>query len=165
MALSCAAENLHTEVLKLLLKHNGVKINLKDRGGRTALLCAAGNGHTEMVQLLLEKDGVKINLEDYYDQTPLLRAAENGHAEAVKVAAQAERHRAQSQRLLGSNSAFIIGMLRCSTCYSSRTTSRSISRGMVKRRFGAPHKLVTLRWSSCRSNTTTSRSTPKTVMT
>ena len=57
--LSWAAQNGHTEVVKLLLD---VKANIKaeDKSGQTPLSLAAQNGHTEVVKLLLD---VKANFE------------------------------------------------------------------------------------------------------
>ena len=72
-------------MVKLLIERDGVELNLKDNGGRTALLFAGYEGHADVVKLLIEHDGVELNLKDDNGQTVLSRAASQGHAEVVKL--------------------------------------------------------------------------------
>ena len=52
-ALMLAAQDGHTEIVKLLLE-KGADVNVKTTTGITALWMASQNGHTEVVKLLLE---------------------------------------------------------------------------------------------------------------
>lgn len=71
--------------VKLLVEQDGVKLNLKNDHGRTALSCAAYRGHAEVVKVLLKQNDVDINLKDSDDRTALFQAAAYGHAEVVKL--------------------------------------------------------------------------------
>ncbi|MGV2437806.1 MAG UNVERIFIED_CONTAM: ankyrin repeat domain-containing protein [Anaerolineae bacterium] len=82
-ALLWASENGHEEVVKALLAHNKVDVNLQDSVGRTALCWASVNGHVEVVKALLNNDKVNVSLHDRFSRTALLRASENGHLEVV----------------------------------------------------------------------------------
>ena len=68
--LSWAAENGHSEVVKLLLEKEGIDLDSKDiEYGQTPLSWAAENGHSEVVKLLLEKEGIDLDSKDTeYDQ-------------------------------------------------------------------------------------------------
>ncbi|MGV2437802.1 MAG UNVERIFIED_CONTAM: ankyrin repeat domain-containing protein [Anaerolineae bacterium] len=63
-ALLRASENGHVEVIKALLAHNSVDVNIQDSAGRTALLWASENGHVEVVKALLTNDKVNINIQE-----------------------------------------------------------------------------------------------------
>lgn len=76
MALSRAAEQGHTKVVKQLLNGDGRKYSMKDSTDWTALLLLAATGeHAEVVTLLLEKDDTEINFEVIDGRTPLTRTA------------------------------------------------------------------------------------------
>jgi ankyrin repeat protein len=47
-----------------LLEIGKVKVDLKDKSGRTPLLWAARNGHEAVVKILLEIGKAEVNLED-----------------------------------------------------------------------------------------------------
>jgi ankyrin repeat protein len=54
-------------------------VNLKDKGGRTALSYAAEEGHEAVVKLLLNRTDVKAHLKDKEGRTALTYAVESGH--------------------------------------------------------------------------------------
>jgi ankyrin repeat protein len=84
-ALSLAAREGHSEVVKMLLEKDGVDMNKANSRGYTPLSLAARSGHTEIVKLLLEKDGVDVNKADSFGGTALSFAARGGHSEIVKL--------------------------------------------------------------------------------
>ena len=72
-----AANNGHTEVVKLLLEKDA-DVNVKETTtGCTALFMAAQEGHPEVVKLLLEK-GADANVKANNGTTALITAANNG---------------------------------------------------------------------------------------
>ncbi|KAL8658853.1 MAG: hypothetical protein Q9226_000743 [Calogaya cf. arnoldii] len=71
------------DALPMLLEL-GVDIDLKTRGGTTALGMASSNGCIENVRLLLEK-GSNLEAQDEIGSTPLLIAAENDQLDAVHI--------------------------------------------------------------------------------
>ena len=85
--LNFAAQEGHDEVVKALLKADGIEVNQTfKKNGAFPLLMAAQNGHDEVVKALLEAEGIKVNQTDEKIGTfPLLMAAQNGHDEVVKA--------------------------------------------------------------------------------
>uniref|UniRef100_A0A0G4H2V4 Uncharacterized protein n=1 Tax=Chromera velia CCMP2878 TaxID=1169474 RepID=A0A0G4H2V4_9ALVE len=85
-ALSVAAQNGHSHVVRLLLdaKADAQRLNAESR---TALVLAALHGHAEVLQLLVEDaSGVTVlNLQDQHGFTALMIASEEGHTDAVRV--------------------------------------------------------------------------------
>ena len=80
-----AAENGHTEVVRLLLASGKVYPNAVTRlDDRTALSFAAEKGHVEIVRLLIPKTGI-INGGASFGYTALMWASSNGHAEVVRL--------------------------------------------------------------------------------
>ena len=53
-ALMQAAQEVHTDVVRELVKDPGIDVNVKDSDGGTALIVAATNGHTKVVRTLLK---------------------------------------------------------------------------------------------------------------
>ena len=88
-ALSLAAEKGHTEVVKLLLERDEVKVNPADNShALTALGYATINGHTEMFKMLLERNEVNIHLKDFSKRRGLLslaRGRRRRHTEIVSL--------------------------------------------------------------------------------
>nr|WP_306671529.1 ankyrin repeat domain-containing protein [Endozoicomonas sp. ONNA2] len=82
-ALYKAAQNGHTETVKVLLGAKGIEVNAKAVDGLTALHIAAHEGRTETVEVLLRADGIEVNEVDNTGATPLHRAAKNGNAECM----------------------------------------------------------------------------------
>jgi len=70
------ALDLATEVdVWLLLTRPGVRINMQDETGQTALSYAASKGYEGAVRMLLAQRDIEVNLADNLGQTPLLCAA------------------------------------------------------------------------------------------
>jgi len=73
--LSYACKNGHIVIVKLLLEHPDIDVNLC-----TPLYCACSNGHIDIVQLLLEHPNINLNY-----CVPLVEAFYSGHIEIVKL--------------------------------------------------------------------------------
>ncbi|EFO61177.1 Kinase, NEK [Giardia lamblia P15] len=84
-ALMYAARNGHTEVVKLLMKH---ECGMKNTFGWTGLMYAAKNGHQDCVELLLEREG---RMQDTSGWTALMRATYWNNPECVKLLVRKER--------------------------------------------------------------------------
>jgi len=78
-ALHVASNDGHVEVVKLLLAHPVINVNLRDKFGRTAFLLGCFSGEVSVVQLLLRDPRVDVALADHNDRTPLWWAAGNGY--------------------------------------------------------------------------------------
>ena len=85
---------MHTGILPRLLAWDGVKVDAKDKGGRTPLSHAvasawlAANGDWQAVatmRLLLANERVDINSKDNDGRTPLSHAALSGSMEVVEL--------------------------------------------------------------------------------
>ncbi len=63
---------------------DGLDVNIRGEGERTALMMAAYNGHTDIVKYLLRK-GAKVNLVDEMGRPALIYAASGPFPETVKV--------------------------------------------------------------------------------
>ncbi|KAI2494865.1 serine/threonine kinase [Fragilaria crotonensis] len=84
-ALILASWKCHLEVVRTLLNHRGVDVNIKDNDGYTALILASGNGHLEVVRALLNHDGVDVNIKDNDGDAALTLASGNVHLEVVRA--------------------------------------------------------------------------------
>ncbi|KAJ5627149.1 hypothetical protein N7528_004576 [Penicillium herquei] len=82
-ALSFAAQEGHSDVVKLLLE-NGATIDSKDAFQQTPLSFAAEEDHLDVVKLLLEK-GADRDSRDIDQRTPLLIAARRGYSDLVDL--------------------------------------------------------------------------------
>lgn len=80
-ALMCAAQNGHTDIVRLLIE-KGADVNTVAAGTGTALMDAAGNGHADIVRILLEK-GANVNVN--VGGTALMFAAREGNADIVRA--------------------------------------------------------------------------------
>lgn len=72
-----------TEDVKVAL-NEGVKLEVRDEAGRTALHMAAANGHLDIVQILV-KAGSDVNAKNAQDSTPLHWACLNGKKEVSPI--------------------------------------------------------------------------------
>ncbi|KAH6902858.1 ankyrin repeat-containing domain protein [Coprinopsis sp. MPI-PUGE-AT-0042] len=61
------------------------QINMRTRGGRSALSLAAWQNDPVMAKLLLKQDGIEVNLQDMDGNTALMLAAGSGFSNVVKV--------------------------------------------------------------------------------
>jgi ankyrin repeat protein/predicted DNA-binding WGR domain protein len=80
-AIHYAAENGHTEVVKLLIEA-GVKVALGGPDRKTALHIAAALGNFEMVQFLVENNA-KVTVKDKMKRSPLVLACKNGNLQVA----------------------------------------------------------------------------------
>jgi len=80
-----AAQNGHTEVVKLLLAYKGDVNASKHTNGVTPLFIAAQNGRTVIVKLLLANKADVNASRHTNDVTPLYIAAQNGRTVIVKL--------------------------------------------------------------------------------
>ncbi|XP_060779898.1 cortactin-binding protein 2 isoform X3 [Neoarius graeffei] len=90
-ALFSAAQNGHTECLKLLLNF-GASADAPDENGFTSLHITAANGHHGCVRALLEH-GTEVERECVRGRTALILATEHGNAECVRALLDAGANR------------------------------------------------------------------------
>ena len=77
-------------IVELLLKKEGININLQNKSNLTALMIASYEGHTAIVELLLKKEGININLQNNFNSTALILASNKGHTAIVKLLLEKE---------------------------------------------------------------------------
>ncbi|XP_069085006.1 cortactin-binding protein 2 isoform X1 [Pleurodeles waltl] len=82
-ALYSAAENGHTECVRLLLTA-GAQVDTADKNGFTALCSAAAQGHFRCMKLLIAYNS-NINHAAERGQTPLYLASQNGNNKCIKL--------------------------------------------------------------------------------
>ena len=82
-ALILAAENGHTDIVKLLVGA-GADVNKADKIGLTALMYAVQDGHADIMKVLF-KARADVNKADSDGLTALMLAAEVGHMDIVKL--------------------------------------------------------------------------------
>jgi ankyrin repeat protein len=87
-ALNWAAWSGETDVVKELLKHPGIDVNIQDNYGKTAIELATSYGHKETVEALIQHKKIKSN-------TAQKLAKAEGFTEIDKVIEDAKRTRAQ----------------------------------------------------------------------
>ena len=81
-----AARYGHEEVVRLLLRKNGIQPDQHDaKYGQTALSWAAQNGYEGIVKMLLERGDVNPNSLDKAGRAPVVWAARNSHEGTVKM--------------------------------------------------------------------------------
>lgn len=79
-----AASRGNEEIVKILLQHSKVNVNVKDVSGKTALHMACCEGHSKVCQLLLNY-GADIKAVSADKTTPLHSAILNGHSEVARM--------------------------------------------------------------------------------
>jgi len=82
-ALIYACEKGNAEIVKKLVSHKSIKIELANSYGITALHTAAWNS-SECVKILADVPGLNWNCKDFASWTPLTHALAAGNAEAVE---------------------------------------------------------------------------------
>ena len=83
-ALHFASLHDRIEVVKLLLAHPRINVNVRDKYRQTPFLLGCANGAVSVARLLLKDPRVDITLCDYYECTPLWKASCNGQLQVVE---------------------------------------------------------------------------------
>ncbi|KAN0070248.1 Ankyrin repeat-containing domain protein [Elaphomyces granulatus] len=84
IALQDAAEQGKLDLVKLLLKVDGINPNFGDHLKSAPLILAAKNGHSDVVGLLLATVDVDPDVRNKYSASPLIYACQKGHVSIVK---------------------------------------------------------------------------------
>jgi len=79
-----AARRGNDQIVKVLLEHPKVKVDVRDSSGKTALHMACSEGQSSVCQLLLNK-GADIKVVSAANTTPLHNAILNGHSQVAKM--------------------------------------------------------------------------------
>jgi len=83
--LNVACQNGNSEIVKILLASEYIRVNQPDSKGITPLHSACFVGHSETVRMLLAVDGIQINQVTKNGHTPLNTACHTGHSKVVKM--------------------------------------------------------------------------------
>ena len=81
--LNWASWNGHAQIVKLLLAHPDIEVNLLN-GGSTPISLACEVRQVSVVRVLLTDPRVDVTLDDYYGRTPLWFASYFGHIEIIE---------------------------------------------------------------------------------
>ena len=74
------------DILKLLLDHPKVKINVRDRDGFPALILALHERNTEFAEMILNHSMTNVNIKRSYNTaTPLMIATQSSNEKIVKI--------------------------------------------------------------------------------
>ena len=84
-ALILAGEKGHQDIVRSLVQHPGVEINMKDQDGYTGLIWAADNGHLEAVTEFLNHADIDVNAVDLDGHSALTWAADRSHTPIVSL--------------------------------------------------------------------------------
>ena len=79
-----AARRGNDEIVKVLLEHPKVKVDVRDSSGKTALHMACSEGQSSVCQLLLNK-GADMKAVTADNTTPLHNAIINGHSQVATM--------------------------------------------------------------------------------
>ena len=71
-------------MIRLLLAHPDIDVNVKNRGGITPFDWAFYGGRTSCVREMLKDSRVKVNELDNHGATPLFRAASQGRLDTIR---------------------------------------------------------------------------------
>ena len=71
----------HVEVVKLLLAHPSINVNMRNIYGQIPLSLGCLNGYVSVVRMLLEDSRVDVTLDDNTGRTPLWLASRYGRLE------------------------------------------------------------------------------------
>ena len=83
-ALHLASYTGHVEIVKVLLAHPRINVNLKDVDGCTSIFLACSSAHVSVVRLLLKDPRVDATLMTNNDTTPLWDSSFYGELEVVE---------------------------------------------------------------------------------
>ena len=83
--LYAASESGNPTIVRQLLGHSRINVNMKCRDGQTALSAAALRGHANTACSLLEHPGINVNAQDDDGWTALASAAGKFHAVCVEL--------------------------------------------------------------------------------
>ena len=86
-ALGYAVFRGQVDIVKLLLDHPDIDLNLMARNGYTVLMLAS---EPDIVKLLLEQEGIEVNRQDSFGSTALCQATFCGHSEIVQLLLERE---------------------------------------------------------------------------
>ena len=84
-ALIWAGEKGHQDIVRSLVDHPGLEVNMKDEDGYTGLIWAADNGHLEAVREFLKHPDIEINAVDLEGHSALTWAADRGRTGIVSL--------------------------------------------------------------------------------
>ena len=90
-ALMLAARYNHLDLVKALMNHPGIDVNVQDRDNRTALHVAVYENHPDIVAQLLSDYRIKYRLKDNYNRTPLKLAIGWGRHECADLLKRHEK--------------------------------------------------------------------------
>jgi len=79
-----ASSNGHVEVVKLLLAHPDINVNVRNEGGQTPISLGCERGHVSVVRVLLKDPRVNVTLGEYNGCTPLWWASWKGYHEVIE---------------------------------------------------------------------------------
>ena len=77
-------KNPNMDLVKNILNHSIVEVNLQYSGGWTALMWASEYGRTEIVKLLLERPEIDVNWQTSSGQTALMKTTEIRNIKIVR---------------------------------------------------------------------------------
>jgi ankyrin repeat protein len=84
-----ASANGRLELVRSLLKHDRLEVNVRTNQGRTSLILASEKGHWDVIRELLGLQQIDVNAQDNDGHTSLMLASGVGH---VKVVQELLRH-------------------------------------------------------------------------
>ena len=67
--------NNNVDVVRLLLEHRDIDVNIKNDDGYTALMIAIIEGHLEVAEALIDHSGTKFEIQDKQENTALVMAS------------------------------------------------------------------------------------------
>merc|ERR1711923_259875 len=74
----------YVDIVQMLLRYKGIKIDKSNHNGDTALMCAANEMKTDIVKLLVENN-CDVNIKNSDGYTALMCAADKGDVQIVQT--------------------------------------------------------------------------------
>ena len=84
-SLMIACKNGHTDITRLLLKRNDIKVNVRNNEGNTALMFACEYRYRDIIEILLTKNDINVNEKNNEGNTVLMIACLYRYTEIVKL--------------------------------------------------------------------------------